>query len=172
MTRAADEARARRLDPSRLPGAWELQRWYVTLADGTEMEPLGPGATGLLLFTADGWATITASAADRPRLSRRNPGAASLEERAAAFDTFVNYCCRWRVVADTVELRVLLAQNPAMVGTVQVRRLQMRGRTLTTLSVETVPNGQRVHRLVWRPARAPAGERERRRSDNKTRKRT
>jgi hypothetical protein len=104
-------------------------------------------------------------------LSRRNPAAAPLHERAAAFDTFVNYCCRWRVVADTVELHVLLAQNPAMVGTVQIRRLQLRGRTLTTLSIENLPEGRRVHRLVWRPAEAPAREHEPRRAGGKTRER-
>ena len=148
MTRTA-------IDSRRLLGTWELRRWYVTEVDGTEVEPLGPGAVGLLIFTADGWASITAAAADRPPLSRRRLQAAPAEERAAAFDTFVSYCCRWRVVADTVELQVLLSQNPAMVGTVQVRRLQLRGHTLTTLTVENLPAGQRVHRLDWRPARVP-----------------
>ena len=83
---------------------------------------------------------------------RRNPREASVAERAAAFDSFFAYTCRWRVVGDSVEHAVALSHNPALVGTVQVRRIQMRGRQLTLSAIEPVANGQRVHRLQWRPA--------------------
>ncbi|MDH5274692.1 MAG: hypothetical protein OEY13_16665, partial [Gammaproteobacteria bacterium] len=39
-------------------------------------------------------------------------------------------------------------------GTVQTRKIQMRGRTLTLSAEEIVPGGRRVHRLQWRPAQA------------------
>jgi hypothetical protein len=91
-------------------------------------------------------------AAKRPRLSRRNPREASVAERAAAFDTFFAYCCRWRVVGDAVEHSVTLSHNPALVGTVQVRRIRMRGRQLTLSAEEPVVDGMRIHRLQWRPA--------------------
>ncbi len=142
-------------DRRRLIGTWELTRWFVTDPDGAVTEPLGPGAVGLLVFTADGWMTTTMTAPGRPLLSRRNLRAAPVEERAAAFDTVVSYCCRWRVVGRAVELQVVLSHNPAMVGTLQVRKLQMRGSVLTVSTEESVPAGKRIHRLQWRPARAP-----------------
>lgn len=145
-------------DRRRLVGAWQLRRWYFTGPDGQIGEPMGPGAEGLLLFTSDGWASINITAAGRARFSRRDPRAVPVEERAAAFDGLATYACRWRVVDKSVELRVLLSHNPAMVGTVQMRGLQMRGRTLTTTSVEPVPGGHRLHRLEWRPARVPAAD--------------
>lgn len=145
----------RDFDPRRLVGAWQLVRWYITYEDGTVTEPLGPGAEGLLVYTADGWMSAAMMAAGRPRLSRGNPRAAPLEERAAAFDTFFSYCCRWRVVGQSVEHRVTLSHNPALVGTVQVRSIQMSGRQLTLSAEEVVAGGRRVHRLRWRPAVKP-----------------
>ena len=147
------------LDPDRLVGTWQLARWQTVYEDGTTTEPFGPGAEGLLLYAADGWMSAAMMAAGRPRLSRGNPRAAPLEERAAAFDTFFGYCCRWRVVDQTVEHRVTLSHNPALVGTVQVRRIQMSGRRLTLSAEEVVPGGLRVHRLQWRPAVNPGGSR-------------
>jgi hypothetical protein len=140
--------------PQRLVGAWQLVRWFITYEDGSVTEPLGPGAEGLLVYTADGWMSAAMMAAGRSRLSRGNPRAAPEHERAAAFDTFFAYSCRWRVVDQGVEHHVTLSHNPALVGTVQTRRVQFRGRQLTLSAEERVPAGTRVHRLQWRPARA------------------
>jgi hypothetical protein len=136
----------------RLIGAWQLRRWFITYEDGSVTEPLGPGATGLLVYTGDGWMSAAMMAAGRPRLSRSNPRAAPESERAAAFDTYFGYCCRWRIVGQSVEHRVTLSHNPALVGTLQARRIQMRGHTLTLSAQEAAPGGVRVHRLQWRPA--------------------
>ena len=139
-------------DAHRLVGAWQLVRWYITYEDGAVTEPLGPDATGLLVYTADGWMSAAIMAADRPLLSRRNPRAAPVAERAAAFDTYFNYCCQWRVVGDAVEHHVTLSHNPALVGTVQVRKIRMQAGRLTLSADEPVEGGLRVHRLTWRPA--------------------
>jgi hypothetical protein len=136
----------------RLVGAWQLRRWFITYEDGSVTEPLGPGATGLLVYTGDGWMSAAMMAAGRPRLSRGNPRAAPEGERAAAFDTFFGYCCRWRIVGQSVEHHVTVSHNPALVGTVQTRLIQMRGHTLTLSAQEKVAGGVRIHRLQWRPA--------------------
>jgi len=141
-------------DRKRLVGSWQLQRWFITYEDGSVTEPLGPGATGLLVYTPDGWMSAAMMAAGRPRLSRGNPRAALESERAAAFDSFFGYCCRWHIVGQSVAHHVTISHNPALVGTVQTRRIQMRGRTLTLSAEEVVPGGMRVHRLQWRPAQA------------------
>lgn len=138
----------------RLLGTWQLQRWFITYEDGSVTEPLGTDATGLLIYTTDGWMSAAMTAAGRPRLSRGNPRAAPESEKAAAFDTFFGYCCRWRIVGQSVEHHVTLSHNPALVGTVQTRKIHMRGHTLTLSAEEAVPGGVRVHRLQWRPASA------------------
>ena len=139
-------------DPKRLVGTWKLVRWFITYEDGSVTEPLGPDAEGLLVYTEDGWMSAALMATGRPRLSRRNPRDATVAERAAAFDSFFAYTCRWRVEGHSVEHAVTLSHNPALVGTVQVRRIQMRGRQLTLSAEESVAGGVRIHRLQWRPA--------------------
>jgi Lipocalin-like domain len=145
-------------DRERLVGAWQLARWFITYEDGSVTEPLGPAPAGLLVYTPDGWMSAQMMTAARPRLSRGNPRSAPVEERAAAFDTFFGYCCRWRVVGQAVEHHVTISHNPALVGTVQVRDIEMRGRTLTLSALESVPGGARVHRLQWRPAKATSAK--------------
>ncbi len=141
-------------DRKRLIGSWQLQRWCITYEDGAVTEPLRPGAVGLLVYTPDGWMSAAMMAVDRPQLTRGNPRAASVKEKAMAFDTFFGYCGRWRIVGQIVEHHVTISHNPALVGTVQARRIQLRGRTLTLSAEEAVPDGLRVHRLQWRPAQA------------------
>ncbi|HEX6657770.1 MAG TPA: lipocalin-like domain-containing protein [Ilumatobacter sp.] len=155
-------------DRKRLIGAWQLVRWFITYEDGSVTEPLGHGAEGLLVYTADGWMSASMMAVGRTRLSRGNPRAAPIEERAAAFDSFFTYSCRWRIVDRSVEHTVTLSHNPALVGTVQTRRIQMRGRQLTLSAHEAVPGGVRVHRLQWRPA-GPAWPARTRRAPTKPR---
>ena len=93
-------------DRKRLVGSWQLQRWFITYEDGAVTEPLGPGAVGLLVYTPDGWMSAAMMAAGRSRLSRNNPRAAPVKEKATAFDTFFGYCCRWRIVGHVVEHHV------------------------------------------------------------------
>jgi hypothetical protein len=150
-------------DAHRLVGAWQLVRWYITYEDGAVTEPLGPGAAGLLVYTADGWMSAAIMAIGRPLLSRRNPRAAPDSERAAAFDGYFGYCCQWRIVGHSVEHHVTLSHNPALVGTVQTRKIRMQGARLTLSADEPVEGGLRVHRLAWRAA-GPAPIRRPRRS--------
>lgn len=138
------------VDPQRLVGAWQLVRWSTTYENGRVTEPLGPAAEGLLVYTDDGWMSASIMAAGRAPLSRSNPRAAPVEERAAAFDGYFGYCGRWRVSARNVEHVVTIALNPALVGSVQVRAVRLSGHSLTLSAEEPVSGGTRVHKLQWR----------------------
>lgn len=144
-----------------LVGAWQLQRWEIVReAAGQERvvsQPFGTGAEGLLLYTADGWMSATIMAEGRRPLSHANPRSAPAAERAAAFDGYFSYAGRWSVDGQQVRHEVVVALNPAMVGTLQLREARLAGRTLTLSAEETVADGVRRHRLVWqRPARRAA----------------
>ena len=133
-----------------LVGAWAFHRWRITYEDGSVTEPFGEGATGLLLYTADGAMSATIMAGDRAPLSRGNPRAAPVAERAAAFDGCFGYAGRWRIVRGVVEHIVTVALNPALVGTVQRRHAELRGRRLVLSAEEPTPRGPRRHALEWR----------------------
>lgn len=145
------------LEADRLEGAWQLQHWQVVYEDGTTTEPFGPGAEGLLLYTADGWMSACIMAGGRARLSSGNPREAPEFERAAAFDGYFSYAGRWRILGRRVQHEVTLALNPGLVGTLQLRDAQWAERELTLSAEEFVRGGTRLHRLTWRRAAAHPG---------------
>jgi hypothetical protein len=146
------------LDADRLVGTWQLHRWQCIYDDGTSTEPFGPGAEGLLLYSADGWMSACIMAQGRAPLSTANPREAPELERAAAFDGYFSYAGRWRIRDGRVQHEVTLALNPGMVGTLQVRDARLADQELTLSAAESVRGGTRLHRLAWRrPAPHPGG---------------
>ncbi|MBU3672244.1 MAG: lipocalin-like domain-containing protein [Sinobacteraceae bacterium] len=152
--------RLRRPRVSDLTGRWEYLRWEIVYPDGTTTHPFGADACGTLLYTADGGMSANIMAGARPALSKANPRAASMAERARAFDGYFGYAGRWRLEGERVAHEVTVASNPALVGSVQWRTATFRGRSLTLSVEEPVAGGLRVHRLVWqRPRRARSAQR-------------
>jgi len=145
------------LEADRLVGTWQLRHWQTVYEDGITTEPFGPGAEGLLLYSADGWMSACIMAAGRARLSRANPREAPELERAAAFDGYFSYAGRWRILDRRVQHEVTLALNPGMVGTLQLRDARLADQELTLSAEESVRGGTRLHRLVWRRPTPHAG---------------
>lgn len=140
-----------------LVGAWHLVRWGIHYPDGRVTYPFGKAAKGLLLYTHDGFMSASLAAPRRLRLSKQNPRLARTAERAAAFDSFFAYAGTYRVRMQAVTHWVSIALNPAMVGTIQVRRIRViRGR-LELSAIEALPGvtGSRIHRLLWRRVAVP-----------------
>jgi hypothetical protein len=129
-----------------LTGAWHLVRWEIA-AHGRLSQPFGPGATGMLLYTADGHMQAVIAAAGRAPLSAPVPRQAPQAERAAAFDSYFHYAGSYALIAGPrVVHRVTHALNPAFVGTEQVRDIDLSGDVLTLSARE----GPRHHRIIWR----------------------
>lgn len=135
----------------RLQGAWTLLRFEELNADGAPARhPFGPDATGLLIYTPDGRMSAQLSTAGRPRFAAGGGQAERARERAAAFDTFVAYCGRFRVEGDEVAHEVALSLYPNWIGTTLRRTVRFDGEQLT---LTTAPDrAGRVQRLVWRRA--------------------
>jgi len=145
------------LDPDRLVGTWQLEHWQTAYEDGTTTEPFGPGAEGLLLYAADGWMSACIMAADRAPLSRGNPREAPAAQRAAAFDGYFSYAGRWRILERRVQHEVIVALNPGLVGTLQLRDAQLTEGGLTLSAEESARGGTRLHQLAWRRAAGRPG---------------
>jgi len=131
-------------------GAWAYQDWRIRYPDGRVTMPFGEGASGLLLYTADGRMTACIMAAQRAAFRAKNPRAASLRERAAAFDSYFSYAGRWQLVGETILHEVTLALNPALVGTRQWRNARLRGQKLVLSADEQTPEALRRHELAWK----------------------
>jgi hypothetical protein len=140
-----------------LLGAWSLQRWQIGI-DGREPSlPFGPDASGLIVYSADGWMNATIARAGRPALSTASVRHAPAQEQCAAFESYFNYAGPFSLRAidgvPHVLHEVRFSLNPGFVGTTQLRRIDFDGDRYLSLSAdEPVGTGVRRHRLDWRRA--------------------
>lgn len=132
-----------------LVGAWHLVSWEV-VTDGRSTEPFGPGATGVITYTADGMMQATIAAADREPYSgpsaRRSPDA----EVARAARSYFSYAGPWHLDGEVVVHDVTHALDPGFVGTQQRRDVHLDGDRLVLSAVEPIGEVSRLHRLIWR----------------------
>lgn len=123
---------------------------FVVRGGGTEREPFGADARGLLMYGADGSMSAVLSRADRRPLgverletARHAPDA----HRIAAFDSYLSYAGRWRVEGSEVVHTVELSLVPDTVGLEQRRAFALDGDTLRlTYTVGRTPH---IYELTW-----------------------
>ena len=139
---------------SELVGAWTLASFVITFDDGrAPLFPFGEDATGQLLYTASGRMSAVLSRADRPgfgiaRLEQAT--AATAEQKADAFDSYLSYAGRYRVEGETVFHDVDFSLAPDTVGHVHARRATLDGETLTLAYDLTSKSGvRRDYTLTW-----------------------
>jgi hypothetical protein len=144
-----------------LLGSWQLVRWDITYGDGRAPSlPYGDKATGLIVYTGDGFMSACIAAAGRQPMSSASVRSAPEAERLAAFESYFQYAGRYelREAAGRLQVvhRVSHSLNPNFVDSEQVRNVAFDADGVLTLSAsDTVPNSQvaRHHRLMWkRPA--------------------
>lgn len=138
-----------------LVGAWQLERWTIDYP-GTDRvtQPFGPHPQGLLVYTANGYMSAALQRPDRPRLSSADVHAVSDAEKAAAFDGYLHYAGHWHIEDGNVVHAVVLAMNPNLIGTNQVRSVTLDGDAMVLGAEEALESrGQvRRHRIHWRRA--------------------
>lgn len=149
-------ARPRPLTRKSLVGGWKLEDWRTVYDDGRVSRPLGKRPQGVLLYTDDGGMSASIMSARRKALSSANPREARATERAQAFDSYVGYAGRWRLVRGRIEHRVTVALNPALIGTRQWREASLIGDRLYLVAEERRAGAGRRHEVVWRRARSRA----------------
>jgi hypothetical protein len=70
-----------------LLGSWQLQRWDISYSDGrAPTYPYGTDATGLIVYSTDGWMSACIARGQRPRLTSDSVRHAPEAQRLAAFE--------------------------------------------------------------------------------------
>lgn len=141
-----------------LLGSWHLVRWEIRYSDGRPPAlPYGADATGLIVYSTDGWMNACIARAKRPPLSHASSRSAPDAERLAAFESFFQYAGPYAIRGEPGRQQVVHtvrhALNPNFVGTEQVRDMRFGADGSLTLSAtETVPGStlERHHSLLWR----------------------
>ena len=75
-----------------LLGTWHLLRWDIGYGDGRAPSlPYGAQASGIIVYTPDGWMSACIARGDRARLSSESVRSAPEAERLAAFESYFQY---------------------------------------------------------------------------------
>lgn len=137
-------------------GAWKLVSWTRMVGDSEEPGPLGPAATGLIMYTHDGYMCGEVMRPNRQKFASRVFLSGSLEEKAAAFESYTGYCARYEVDASkgVVTHFVEVSSYPNFTGTDQKRFVSVIGdrMKITTPPVQT-DGKQSYSVLLWARAK-------------------
>lgn len=146
---------------SQLIGTWRLLVWRIQYSDQrADTYPFGQAASGLIMYTTDGYMSACIAQADRKPLSSASVRSADVAEQVAAFGSYFQYAGRYRVeaapqspsgwqVVHTVEQSL----NPNFVGTEQRRDMTWHHDGSLSLSASDslpgAPHISRLHTLHW-----------------------
>jgi hypothetical protein len=135
-----------------LVGTWRLESWYRI--DGDQRVPrFGPGATGLLTYTADGYMFAALQDGGRKPFAGPDPYGGTAEECKAAMATGHSYCGRWRIEGDAILHDVELSVFPNWVGSEQIRYFRFDGDRMILRTPPTTRRGSTGYaELTWRRA--------------------
>lgn len=137
--------------PQDFIGAWSLVDWQILYPDGTATRPFGENPRGYILYTENGIMSATLAVAERKRLGHENARNASQQQKADAFDSFLNYGGPWQLDGDEVVHTVTFSMNQDLVGTQQRRSARFDGCGGLELSAhQLLADGtSRRHVLQW-----------------------
>lgn len=133
-------------------GAWAFVDWTVTYDDGRVSRPFQPQPGGYIIYTENGIMSAVIHGSHRKPFASADIRKQSSADKADAFDSYFHYAGPWHVRGDSVVHSITTALNPNMIGTEQVRYVELNGDSLVLSADEALEGarGQRHHRLTWR----------------------
>jgi hypothetical protein len=137
-------------------GTWTLTSWTRVVGDTEEPGPLGSSAIGFIMYTTDGHMCGNGMRPDRPKFASRDFRGGSIEEKAAAFETYFGYCARYEVDESkgVVTHIVAVSSFPNFTGTEQKRFVTVSGDRMTITTPPVQVDGKQTYSILrWERAR-------------------
>jgi hypothetical protein len=139
-----------------LVGAWHLVSYESSSVEGGDIGyPLGPNATGLIMYTHDGHMSAQIMAGGRPAYADGDVHGGTEKERATAAHGYLAYAGTYEVTdGNVVEHHIEVSLFPNWVGKIVSRLAKLEGRQLhlslaEPLLIDQVP---RKALLIWERA--------------------
>ena len=131
----------------KLVGTWKLVSASSTTSKGERNEaPYGVDPAGFLTYTGEGRVTSLISYGGRKPLSI----AATTEEQAEAFNTFLAYTGRYTVNGEKVTHHIEVSSIQNYVGKDLIRSVNFHGNQITLVTPPTMVNGKiQIIQLIW-----------------------
>ena len=137
-------------------GAWHLVSYESSSVEGGDTAyPLGPNASGMIMYTHDGRMSAQIMAGGRPAYADGAVHGGTVKERATAAHGYLAYAGTYEVAhGNVVEHHIEVSLFPNWVGTVVSRIAKLDGRQLhlslaDPLLIDEVP---RNALLIWERA--------------------
>ena len=134
-------------------GTWRIVSTEVRSEDGQVTYPDGRNPQGFLIYTHEGYFSITIMRSDRPRYASDDFRGGTTEEKAMAAETFVSYSGTYSLGEGTVTHHIVTSLFPNWVGTDQQRFIEVDSGNLLLSTPPFLINGkeQKAY-LVWERA--------------------
>jgi hypothetical protein len=135
-------------------GTWRLVSVETRTAGGEVSQPLGKDPSGYLMYSEDGHMAVAMMQANRRPFDCADIRGGTLEEKAAAVDTYLSYCGRYEVVGGKVIHHIELSLFPNWSGVDQERFFEFSGDLLTLRTPPVMIEGvEQTAQLVWQRAK-------------------
>lgn len=130
-------------------GVWSLIDSVEVDSQTSEISrPRGRHPTGMLIYSAGGRMCAIVTAEGRKTLEG---GSGDTESSAALYHSLNSYAGTYAVSGSTITHKVLVASNPAWIGTEQMRQVQCENDVLTVEATIDLPGKAPTKvRLTWR----------------------
>jgi hypothetical protein len=135
---------------NRFIGTWRLVSAEVRITDGQISYPWGQDALGYLMYNKDGYMMVAIMSGNRPNFASSDFSGGSIEEKAAAIDTYLSYGGKYEVKRDRVIHHIEVSSYPNWTGLDQERIFEFVGDRLELQSLPILFRGkQQTAHLFW-----------------------
>jgi Lipocalin-like domain len=138
---------------AKLLGAWRLTGYIAEGPDGAIVYPLGPDATGYIMYTPDGHMSATIMRPARPKFNSADLTGGEPEGHASAAAGYLSYAGTFDVDEsnDVVTHHIQIALVPNWVGNDFKRKVILEGDKLElrALAPSLVAGEMRLVRVLW-----------------------
>jgi hypothetical protein len=139
---------------NRFVGTWRLVSAETRTSDGQITYPWGRDALGYLVYNTDGYMMVAIMSCNPTKFASSDPRGGSVEEKAAAFDTFLSYGGRYEVKGDRVIHHMEVCSYPDWAGDNQERFFEFHDDRLELHAPPVLFHGkQQTGHLIWQRVR-------------------
>jgi hypothetical protein len=133
-----------------LVGTWRLVSLESRSSDGKVSYPLGKDLLGYIMYNENGYMFVAIMSPNRLKFASGDILGGTIEEKAAAADTYVSYCGKYDVQGDTVTHHIELSFFPNWVGVDQERKMAFDGNRLSLSTPPILVEGvEQTQHLIW-----------------------
>ena len=131
-------------------GTWRLVSLEVRTSDGQVSYPRGRDVVGYIIYSGDGYMSVVIMPANRPKFVAETLREGSIEEKAAAADTYQSYCGRYEIQGEKVIHHVEASLFPNLLGVSRERAFKFDGNRLILSPPPSLVGGiEQTSHLTW-----------------------